>query len=105
MSAPRSRAVTTVPLVFGFSAANAHEKVWKHGMPQAVLAKPEIKTPADLRGETIANASPDSLPDLLIRRVLDAEKIPQADMIMAAVPVASVIDASANADATKLAGK
>jgi ABC-type nitrate/sulfonate/bicarbonate transport system substrate-binding protein len=105
MSAPRSRAVATVPLVFGLSAANAQEKVWKHGMPQVVLAKAGIETPTDLTGNTIAISSPGSLPDLLIRRMLDAEKIPQAGVIKAAVPIASVIDASANADAAKLAGQ
>jgi NitT/TauT family transport system substrate-binding protein len=51
-----------------------------HGMPQVVLAKTEIKTPADLRGKTIAISSPGSLPDLLVRGMLDAEKIPLADV-------------------------
>ena len=51
-----------------------------HGMPQVVLAKAEIKTPADLKGRTIAISSPGSLPDLLVRGMLDAEKIPHADV-------------------------
>jgi NitT/TauT family transport system substrate-binding protein len=51
-----------------------------HGMPQVVLAKAEIRTPADLRGKTIAISSPGSLPDLLVRGMLDAEKIPLSDV-------------------------
>jgi NitT/TauT family transport system substrate-binding protein len=51
-----------------------------HGMPQVVLAKAEIKTPADLKGKTIAISSPGSLPDLLVRGMLDAEKIPTSDV-------------------------
>ncbi len=50
------------------------------GMPQVVLAKAEIKTPADLKGKTIAISSPGSLPDLLVRGMLDAEKIPLSDV-------------------------
>jgi len=51
-----------------------------HGMPQVVLAKAEIKTPADLKGKTIAISSPGSLPDLLVRGMLDAEKVPHTDV-------------------------
>ena len=51
-----------------------------HGMPQVVLAKAEIKTPADLKGKTIAISSPGSLPDLLFRGMLDAEKISPSDL-------------------------
>ncbi len=51
-----------------------------HGMPQVVLAKAEIKTPADLKGKTIAISSPGSLPDLLVRGMLDAEKITHSDV-------------------------
>ena len=36
-----------------------------HGMPQVVLAKAEIKTPADLKGKTIAISSPGSLEYIL----------------------------------------
>jgi NitT/TauT family transport system substrate-binding protein len=45
------------------------------GLPQVVLSKAEIKTPADLKGRTIAISAPGSLPDLLGRAVLDAYKI------------------------------
>jgi NitT/TauT family transport system substrate-binding protein len=51
-----------------------------HGMPQVVLAKAEIKTPADLKGKTVAISSPGSLPDLLFRGMLDEEHVPQADV-------------------------
>jgi NitT/TauT family transport system substrate-binding protein len=50
------------------------------GMPQVVLSKAEIKTPADLKGKTIAISSPGSLPDLLVRGMLDAEKIPVSEV-------------------------
>ncbi len=50
------------------------------GMPQVVLAKAEVKTPADLKGKTVAISSPGSLPDLLFRGMLDAEKIPVAEV-------------------------
>jgi NitT/TauT family transport system substrate-binding protein len=50
------------------------------GMPQVVLSKAEIKTPADLKGRTIAISSPGSLPDLLVRGMLDAEKIPVSEV-------------------------
>jgi NitT/TauT family transport system substrate-binding protein len=49
-------------------------------MPQVVLAKAEIKTPADLKGKTVAISSPGSLPDLLFRGMLDAEKVPVAEV-------------------------
>ena len=51
-----------------------------HGMPQVVLAKAEIKTPADLKGKTVAISSPGSLPDLLFRGMLDAEKVPVSEV-------------------------
>lgn len=50
------------------------------GMPQVVLAKAEIKTPADLKGKTVAISSPGSLPDLVFRGMLDAEHIPFSDV-------------------------
>jgi len=50
------------------------------GVPQVVLAKAEIKTPADLKGKTIAISAPGSLPDLLVRGILDAEKISYSDV-------------------------
>jgi NitT/TauT family transport system substrate-binding protein len=50
------------------------------GVPQVVLAKAEIKTPADLKGKTIAISSPGSLPDLLARGILDNAKIPYSDV-------------------------
>jgi NitT/TauT family transport system substrate-binding protein len=50
------------------------------GMPQVVLAKADIKTPADLKGKTIAISSPGSLPDLLFKGMLDAEHIPVSEV-------------------------
>ena len=50
------------------------------GVPHVVLAKAEIKTPADLKGKTVAISSPGSLPDLLFRAMLDAEKVPVSEV-------------------------
>jgi NitT/TauT family transport system substrate-binding protein len=50
------------------------------GLPQVVLAKDTIKTPADLKGKTVAISSPGSLPDLLFRGMLDVEHVPPADV-------------------------
>src|ERR1700675_2738490 len=53
------------------------------GVPQVVLAKVEIKTPADLKGKNVAISSPGSLPDLLFRGMLDAANVPFADVKLA----------------------
>src|SRR5450432_3510545 len=50
------------------------------GVPQVVLAKAEINTLADLKGKNIAISSPGSLPDLLMRGILDSANIPAADV-------------------------
>ena len=50
------------------------------GVPHVVLAKAEIKTPADLKGKTVAISSPGSLPDLLFRAMLDAENVPVSEV-------------------------
>jgi NitT/TauT family transport system substrate-binding protein len=50
------------------------------GVPQVVLAKEEIKTLADLKGKNIAISSPGSLPDLLMRGILDSANIPASDV-------------------------
>jgi NitT/TauT family transport system substrate-binding protein len=50
------------------------------GLPQAVLSRADIKTPADLKGKTIAISAPGSLPELLARGVLDSYKIPVSDV-------------------------
>src|SRR5690242_15661635 len=53
------------------------------GVPQVVLAKAEIKTPADLKGKSVAISSPGSLPDLLFRGMLDAANVPFSDVKLA----------------------
>lgn len=50
------------------------------GMPQVVLAKDTIKTAADLKGHTVAISSPGSLPDLLVKGMLQAKKVPVSDV-------------------------
>jgi NitT/TauT family transport system substrate-binding protein len=53
------------------------------GVPQVVLAKAEINSLADLKGKNVAISSPGSLPDLLFRGMLDAAKVPFADVKLA----------------------
>ena len=50
------------------------------GVPQVVLAKAEIKTPADLKGKPVAISSPGSLPDLLFRGMLEGHDMTAADV-------------------------
>ena len=50
------------------------------GVPQVVLAKAEIKTPADLKGKPVAISSPGSLPDLLFRGMLEGHNMTAADV-------------------------
>ena len=50
------------------------------GLPQVVLAKATIKTPADLKGKAVAISSPGSLPDLLFRAMLEAEHVPVSEV-------------------------
>ncbi len=50
------------------------------GMPQVILAKAEINTPADLKGKTMAISAPGSLPDLVARAMLDAHHVPAAEV-------------------------
>lgn len=50
------------------------------GMPQVVLSKDTIKTPADLKGHTVAISSPGSLPDLVFKGMLDANNIPVSEV-------------------------
>jgi NitT/TauT family transport system substrate-binding protein len=50
------------------------------GVPQVVLAKAEIKTPADLKGKPVAISSPGSLPDLLFRGMLEGHGMTAADV-------------------------
>jgi NitT/TauT family transport system substrate-binding protein len=53
------------------------------GVPQVVLAKAELKTPADLKGKTVAISSPGSLPDLLFRGMLQEANIAFSDVKLA----------------------
>jgi ABC-type nitrate/sulfonate/bicarbonate transport system substrate-binding protein len=46
------------------------------GMPHGLMAGPKVHTMADLKGKTVAVASPGSLPNLLIKAMLDKYKVP-----------------------------
>jgi NitT/TauT family transport system substrate-binding protein len=50
------------------------------GLTYGIYAKPSIKTPADLKGKTLAISSPGSLPDLLARAVLEKYKVSSKDV-------------------------
>ncbi len=50
------------------------------GVPQVVLAKDTIKSPADLKGKNVAISSPGSLPDLLFRGMLDVANVPASEI-------------------------
>ena len=50
------------------------------GLTYGIYSKPEIKTPADLKGKTLAISAPGALPDLLARAVLEKYNVPQNDV-------------------------
>lgn len=55
----------------------------------AIYSKPGLTGPADLKGKTIAISAPGSLPDLIVRAVLDDNKLTASDVkfaIMGADP-------------------
>jgi NitT/TauT family transport system substrate-binding protein len=50
------------------------------GLTYGIYAKPEIKSPADLKGKTLAISSPGALPDLLARAVLEKYNIKPSEV-------------------------
>jgi len=46
------------------------------GVPHGLMAGPKVHTMADLKGKTVAVASPGSLPNLLIKAMLEKYKVP-----------------------------
>ena len=49
-------------------------------MTYAIYSKPDIKSPADLKGKTFAISAPGALPDLVARAVLAQNNVPAADV-------------------------
>src|SRR5215831_8297108 len=50
------------------------------GLTYAIYSKPDIKSPADLKGKTFAISAPGSLPDLVARAVLAQNNLTAADV-------------------------
>jgi NitT/TauT family transport system substrate-binding protein len=50
------------------------------GMTYAIYSKPNINSVADLKGKTFAISAPGALPDLVVRAILAANKVPAADV-------------------------
>src|SRR5215472_15137392 len=50
------------------------------GLTYAIYSKPDIKSPADLKGKTFAISAPGSLPDLVARAVLAQNNVPAAEV-------------------------
>ena len=55
------------------------------GLPHALFAKSTIAQVQDLKGKSIAASAPGSLPELLVRTVLERSEIPVADVRIASV--------------------
>jgi NitT/TauT family transport system substrate-binding protein len=55
------------------------------GLPHALFAKADIAKVEDLKGKTVAASAPGSLPELLVRTVLEAAHVPVADVHIASV--------------------
>jgi NitT/TauT family transport system substrate-binding protein len=50
------------------------------GLTYAIYSKPDIKSPAELKGKTFAISAPGALPDLVARAVLAKNNVPAADV-------------------------
>ena len=50
------------------------------GLTYAIYSKPDIKSPADLKGKTLAISAPGALPDLVARAVLAQNNVPAAEV-------------------------
>jgi NitT/TauT family transport system substrate-binding protein len=55
------------------------------GLTYGIYSKPTLKSPADLKGKSIAISSPGALPDLLARAVLDKYNIPGSEVKFSAM--------------------
>jgi len=73
------------------------------GLPHAIFAKSDIKDVQDLKGKKIAASAPGSLPELLVRGVLEKAGIPVSDVQISSVGgdldrykalVAGIVDAA-----------
>ena len=53
------------------------------GVPHGLMVRAGIEKVADLRGKTVAVAAPGSLPNLLLKAMLDKDKVPEAEVRVA----------------------
>jgi NitT/TauT family transport system substrate-binding protein len=53
------------------------------GVPHGLMVRPGIEKIADLQGKTVAVAAPGSLPNLLLKAMLDKDNVPAADVHVA----------------------
>lgn len=55
------------------------------GVPHGLMVRPGIDKVADLRGKTVAVASPGSLPNLLLKALLEQSKVPESEVKVASL--------------------
>lgn len=55
------------------------------GVPHGLMVRPGIKTIADLKGKTVAVAAPGSLPNLLLKAMLEKEHVPENEVHVASL--------------------
>jgi len=54
-------------------------------VPHGLMVRPGINSVADLKGNTVAVASPGSLPNLLLKALLDQNKVPESEVKVASL--------------------
>jgi NitT/TauT family transport system substrate-binding protein len=55
------------------------------GVPHGLMVRPGINKVADLKGKTVAVAAPGSLPNLLLKAMLEQNKVPESDVKVASL--------------------
>jgi NitT/TauT family transport system substrate-binding protein len=55
------------------------------GVPHGLMVREGIDKVADLKGKTVAVASPGSLPNLLLKAILEQNKVPESDVRVASL--------------------
>jgi NitT/TauT family transport system substrate-binding protein len=55
------------------------------GVPHGLMVRPGIDKIADLKGKTVAVASPGSLPNLLLKALLEQNKVPESEVKVASL--------------------
>jgi NitT/TauT family transport system substrate-binding protein len=55
------------------------------GVPHGLMVRPGIDKVADLKGKTVAVAAPGSLPNLLLKAMLESNKVPESEVHVASL--------------------